>query len=124
MKRVGLRTALTLACTSAASAALAAGAGAAIHKSTTQLFTVRPQTTRTLTVFYPDALEFAGARYSGSVRVIVSAATGLRTPRASLVRILHRGSGEGGSVFTVRVRNSNPSGTASVRIRVTATTVT
>jgi hypothetical protein len=106
------------------SAALVSSASAGIHRSTTQLFTLRARTTRTFTVFYPDALELSGARYAGKVRIIVIRATGFRTPSASRVHILGRGSGEGGSAFTVRIRNSNPAGTAPVQIRVTATTVT
>jgi hypothetical protein len=105
-------------------ALLTSTASAGTRKSTSRTFTLRARATRTFSVSYPDALEFSGARYSGSVRILVPRGSGARVPKVRMVRILSRGSSEGGSLFTVRVRNANPTGTAPVRIRVTATTVT
>jgi hypothetical protein len=103
---------------------VAAPAGAVASRSTSQTFTLRPGSTRSFSVSYPEALEFGGARYSGSVQILLPHRSTAHVPRARLVRVLSRGSSEGGSLFTVRVRNANVAGTAPVRIRVTATTVT
>jgi hypothetical protein len=78
--------------------------------------------TRTVTVGYPDALEYGNAIYSGNVRVVALAGGG-RAPDLAKVRILSRGSVLGGSEYEVRARNTNARGTAPVRLDATATTV-
>jgi hypothetical protein len=75
----------------------------------------------TVTVGYPDALEYGNAVYSGTVRVI-AVKHGGRAPNLAKVRILSRGSVLGGSAYQVRARNENAHGTAPVRLEVTATT--
>jgi hypothetical protein len=123
-RKIG-RTPLLVGCVLAALIATvtaSAFASVSVRKSAARTFTLRPGATRGFSVAYPDALEFSGARYSGSVTIIVPRGAGV--PRARNVRILSRGSSEGGSLFTVRVRNGNPAGSTPVRIRVTATTVT
>jgi hypothetical protein len=125
-RKIG-RTPLLVGCVLAALIATvtaSAFASVSVRKSAARTFTLRPGATRGFSVAYPDALEFSGARYSGSVTIIVPRGAGAGVPRARNVRILSRGSSEGGSLFTVRVRNGNPAGSTPVRIRVTATTVT
>jgi hypothetical protein len=78
--------------------------------------------TRTVTVSYPDALEYANATYSGTVRVVAVAAGG-HAPDLAKVRILNRRSVLGGSEYRVRARNTNALDTAPARLEVTATTV-
>ncbi|HEX2703783.1 MAG TPA: hypothetical protein VHM72_10175 [Solirubrobacteraceae bacterium] len=78
--------------------------------------------TRTVTVSYPDALEYGNAIYSGNVRIVAIAGSG-GAPDLAKVRILSRGSVLGGSSYQVRARNANARGTAPVRVEVTATTV-
>jgi hypothetical protein len=101
-----------------------ASASTDVRKSAARTFTLRPGATGSFSVAYPDALEFSGARYSGSVTIIVPRGASASAPRARNVHILSRGPSQGGSLFTVRVRNGNPAGTTSVRVRVTATTLT
>jgi hypothetical protein len=107
-------------------AALVAAAGAAspVTKTASRTFTIAPGATRSLLVPYPDALEYAGARYTGTVRVLAPAAgsTG-RRPALGEVRIVSTGGWLGGSEFRAVVRNGNPTGTAAARVRVTAVTV-
>jgi hypothetical protein len=105
-------------------AALAATASAGARKSVSQTFTIRPGATRSFSVSYPDALEFGGASYSGSVQILVPRRSGAHAPKARYVHVLGKGSSDGDSLFTVRVRNDNATGTTPVRIRVTTTTVT
>ncbi len=90
------------------------------HQSAT--VTVPAGQIRTLTVPFPDALKYANASYRGTHSVTAPAAAG-RPPRLTLVRVLSAHSVLGGSEYEVRIRNANPSGTAPVRLRVTATTV-
>jgi hypothetical protein len=80
--------------------------------------------TRTLTVPYPDALEYGNARYSAHVEVLrpLPGAKG-RAPVLTKVRILEKQSVEGGSAYQVRAHNGNVAGTAAVRLSVVATTV-
>ena len=85
---------------------------------------MRSQTTATLTLGFPFALKYANAMYSGRVRVLAPSrrAKGRTRPRRSLVKVLSRGPAEGGSVYRVKVRNSNAGTAAPVRVRVTTTT--
>jgi hypothetical protein len=106
-----------------------AGAGSALAarsviKTQAGFFNVPAQRTRTLSVPYPDALEYGNARYSGRWIVLppLPGAKG-RKPSIGDVKVLSAGEAEGGSLFRVRVRNSNPAGTAPVRLEVIATTV-
>jgi hypothetical protein len=102
----------------------AAAAGRSVVKSNTGFVSVPAQQTRTLSVPYPDALEYGNARYSGRwvVRLPLSGAKG-RKPRIAAVKTLSAGSAEGGSLFRVRVHNGNAAGTAPVRLEVIATTL-
>jgi hypothetical protein len=105
------------------------GAGAAfaaksVVKDDTGFVSVPAQQTRTLSVPYPDALEYGNARYSGRWLVrLPPAGTRGREPKVSAVKALSAGEAEGGSLFRVRVRNDNPLGTAPVRLEVIATTL-
>jgi len=102
-------------------AAGSAGAASSITKHRSASMSVSAGRTRTLTVPYPDALEYGNARYSGHAAVKLVRTTGPAS--AAKVRILSAGPVEGGSAFQVRVHNGNAAGTGSVRVRVTATTV-
>ena len=101
--------------------ALAAGS---IAKTEVAFKTIPAGRTRTLTVPYPDALEYAGARYSGEVEIkLPRPGTSGRAPDLALVKILSRGSALGGSEYQVRAHNGNAPGTAAIRLEVIATTV-
>jgi hypothetical protein len=84
---------------------------------------VPPGRTRTLNVPYPDALEYAGATYSGRAAVLAPArgAKG-SAPKLGKVKILEAGSVLGGSEYQARAHNGNAPGTAAVTLSVTATT--
>ncbi len=99
-----------------APAALIGASAAKTRRSTARTFTLPGHTTRTFNVGYPVALKYKGARYSCTVRV-----SGLGS---RYVRILSRGSAQGGSVCRVRARNNAklPSLDTTARLRVTATT--
>jgi hypothetical protein len=106
--------------------AIAQGASAtprALVKRDVRTVSLRAGHVTTINVPYPDALEFAGARYSGSVRLLPPPAgeTG-RRPSLQLITILYRGPAEGGSLFRVRMRNVNPPGTLPARAVLTAIT--
>jgi hypothetical protein len=116
-----LRLALVLVCL--ASAALASSALAA-YRFHLKEFSLAPGATRTVSIVYPEALKYAGAKYSGKVQIILpSASQGSGAPKRALVHILRQGSTLGGSEFTVRVRNANAANTVPVRIIVRVTTV-
>lgn len=104
----------------------ASSAGAAADRATLaagRTFRLKAGGVRTFRVAYPDALKYGGSKYSGRVRILMPAA-GAPGSRPSLqkVQVLSRGACLGGSDFCARVRNSNPSGTAAVRVRIVATT--
>jgi hypothetical protein len=90
---------------------------------TFRTFALAGGSTRSLEVPYPDALEFGGSKYTGTVRILPPGA-GARGGRPSLakVAILRRGSILGGSDYRATVHNQNPPGTAPVRVQITATT--
>ena len=109
--------------------ALALGAGVALAagqvvKHASRVVTLAAGATRTVTVPYPDALEYGNARYGGHVTVLAptTAAAG-RAPDLARVVVLSAGSVLGGSEYRARVRNGNATGTAPVRVSVTTTTV-
>jgi len=89
--------------------------------------------TQTITVPFPDALKYSGARYFGHVSIRYGysyarlarayVAMGHQRPDLTKVKILRSGSVLGGSEFQARVRDGNPAGTAPVIVLVTATTV-
>lgn len=105
----------------AASLAIAA---TSITKQISGIVSIRAGQTRTLSVPYPDALEYGNARYSGRAVVLAPkpGAKG-RSPSLKKVKILYAESVLGDSSFEVRARNTNNSGTAAVRLEVIATTV-
>jgi hypothetical protein len=117
----------TGAALAAAVALLGAGtafAARSVVKRNAGFVSVPAQQAQTLSVPYPDALEYGNARYSGRwiVRLPLAGTKGSE-PRIAAVRALSAGEAEGGSLFRVRVRNGNPVGTAPVRLEVIATTV-
>jgi hypothetical protein len=97
--------------------------GSTVVKHSIDVVRIGAEATRTVTVPFPDALEYGNARYAGRV-VVLGAAGGApgRRPRRTLVRILDAKPVLGGSEWQVRVRNRNPRGTAPVRLEVIATT--
>jgi hypothetical protein len=106
----------------AGSRAAAAGAPVVVKRHE-ETVSVLPARTSTFEVSYPDALEFAGAVYSGAVKIIgPNPAVGGRRPKLSLVRVLSSGSAEGDSVLRVRIRNANPPGTLAARAEIVAVT--
>jgi hypothetical protein len=105
--------------------ALCAVAAASTTKRSVKSFPIQAGKTKTFTVSYPDALKYGGSRYSGTVKVLPPAKVkqGQMQPDLSKVKVLGKGPAQGGSVFQVRIRNSNATGTATPRVRVTAITV-
>jgi hypothetical protein len=118
----------TLAAVGAGCGAVAVQAASAASAAWTvkrheRTISVPPARTTTVDVAYPDALEFAGAVYSGSVRIVGPAGRAIGTrPRLGLVEVVDEGSAEGGSVLRVRIRNRNPLGTLAARAEITALT--
>jgi len=107
----------------AAAAALAA-ATSSITKNQTGFLNVPAGHTGTLTVPYPDALEYGNARYAGRVLVLAPRrGTKGRAPDLAKVRTLDAMSVHGGSGYQARAHNDNRPGTAAVRLEVTATTI-
>jgi hypothetical protein len=113
--------AMLLAVVLAVAVALAASA---ITKHQDGFLAIPAGQTRTLTVPFPDALEYGNARYSGRA-IVVGPWPNVkrRTPDLKKVKIISAGSVEGGSAYQARARNDNRPGTAPVRLEVIATTV-
>ena len=119
MRYAGVAAIATVAAL-AAGAALAANSVVKRHSEST---TIPAGQTRTLTVPYPDALEYGNAHYSGSVMVLApKAGADGSPPKLARVRILEAQSVLGGSDYQARAHNGNATGTAAVRFNVTATT--
>lgn len=107
-----------------ASGAVAAAAPGRRVLHNTRTFVLASRTTRTFALLYPDALKYGDSTYSGKVRLRASTGGAHRQrPSLAKVRVLSSGSCVGGSEFCARVRNGNARGTASTRVRITATTV-
>ncbi|HEY7966420.1 MAG TPA: hypothetical protein VID68_05290 [Solirubrobacteraceae bacterium] len=116
MRRVGaLCVAALLAC-----GAVALGASSVV-KHAVRSSIVRAGAVRTVRVGFPDALKYGNALYSGAVTLSWSG--GGPAPDLAAVRILEAQSVEGGSLYEVKVRNANATGSVAVRVTVTATTV-
>jgi hypothetical protein len=116
---------LTAATAIALAGAIGVGAqaGETVIKRDSRTVVLFPGRLTTVNVAYPDALEFGGATYSGTVKIISSdPKVGGPRPRLSLVKVLSKGSAEGGSVLRVRIRNGNPRETLAARAIVTAIT--
>jgi hypothetical protein len=96
---------------------LASPAGATTRKSNTKTFTLHAHTTKTFQVGYPFALKFRGAKYSCTVTV--------SGPGKRGVKILSKGPAKGGSVCSVKARNSNKfeDPLEDAKLKITATTV-
>jgi hypothetical protein len=104
-----------VACITALSVAPVA-LGSSGRKSNSKTVTLGARSTKTIDVGYPDALKFSGAKYTCTFKV-----TGVDPGK---VKILSHGSALGGTVCRVKAHNPSPPGIdASVRIRVTATTI-
>jgi hypothetical protein len=119
MLRRALAIALLVALLATAAAALAANS---ITKNHVGSMALQPDSTGTLYVPYPDALEYGNARYSGSYELERKPSSAGSEPALSKVRILDAQSAQGGSVYRVRAHNANGPGTAPVQLVVTATT--
>jgi hypothetical protein len=101
-----------------------ASATSSITKNQTGFLNVPAGHTGTLTVPYPDALEYGNARYAGRVLVLAPRrGTKGRAPDLAKVRTLDAMSVHGGSGYQARAHNDNRPGTAAVRLEVTATTI-
>lgn len=112
-----------LACAALALATPAVGASTPLAKRQVRTVLLRPGRVTTASVPYPDALEFGGARYSASVKLLPPpAGEPGRRPNMRLIKILARGPVEGGSLYRVRIRNANAPGTLPARAVLTATT--
>jgi hypothetical protein len=116
----GLAAMTAVACVialSVAPAALGAGGSAAkVVESHSKTITLNGRQTKTIDVTYPDALKFSGARYSCTWKI-----NGVEPGK---IKILSHGSALGGTVCRVKAHNpALPSLDASVRIKVTATTI-
>ena len=102
-----------LACAAMVFAATALAKTKTSHSKTV---TLPAKNTKTIDVGYPFALKFKNARYTCSFKV-----TGLGRKN---VKILFHGSAKGGTVCRVKARNpAAPGPDASVKLKVTATTV-
>ena len=116
MRRAFIGTLMALLA-AAVLAAVAVGAGrVTLHK--TKTFKLASGKTKTYQVGYPDALKFKGSKYSGKVKLIPA---GPKPANLKKVKILKKGSCQGGSAFCVKVQNKNV-GRSPVKVRVTAST--
>jgi len=111
--------AATLLCAAIVSAAPAA---ATVTKRATMTFSLPAASTRTFDVGFPDALKFGGSTYAGDVTIRATSRAGLRPPALGKVKVLAQAPALGGSVYQVKVRNANPTGTAPASVVVTAIT--
>ncbi|PZR69251.1 MAG: hypothetical protein DLM63_01865 [Solirubrobacterales bacterium] len=75
--------------------------------SSKRTFTIASKATKSFHLLYPNALQFAGATKSGRVKL-----------SGSGLKVLSKGSAEGGSVYRVKVRNN---GKGTGRVTITAT---
>jgi hypothetical protein len=112
--------AITLLALLGAAPALAAGS---LTKRTTAAVAIPAGATRSLSVPYPDALEYANASYLGRHRLARQPGAGGTAPSLAKVTILEAQSVEGGSLYMVRAHNANALGSAPVRLTITAITV-
>jgi hypothetical protein len=119
-----LRSITAITCGVALLACAVALAASPITKTNSAQTNISPGRTGTLTVGYPDALEYGNARYSGrwQLRPPTPGNRG-RAPVLAKVKILSAGSALGGSEYEVKAHNGNAAGTAPVRLFATATTV-
>ena len=110
-----LAAAGVVACVAALSVAPAA-LGAAGRESASKTITLNGKQTKTVTVGYPHALEFPGARYTCTWKI--------KGVDPGKIKILSHGSALGGTVCRVKAHNpAAPSLDASVRFTVIATTI-
>lgn len=108
-----------LVCAIASAHAVAAGG---TIMSSTRTFRLAEGKSATFKLAYPDALQFGASQYRGAVQLLRSPKAHGTKPSLAKVHILSRGSCLGGSDFCVKIRNRNGSGTAPVRIKITAYT--
>jgi hypothetical protein len=120
---MGGKRAIAVMSTALAAVASAAHAATATVKRHGETVLVPPGVVTVKSVSYPDALKFRNATYSGTARIIGPGphAHG-KHPNLALVRILSKASSQGGSLFTVRIRNSNAAGTQTPRAVIAAIT--
>jgi hypothetical protein len=113
--RARLAAAGVVACVAALSVASVA-LGAAGRESASKKVTLHGQETKTITVGYPHALEFSGARYTCTWKI--------KGVDPGKVKILFHGSVNGGTACRVKAHNpARPSLDADVEFTVTATTI-
>lgn len=111
-----------LAVISTATAGVAVAATAKTYH-TTKSFTLAAGQTKTFSVAFPHALKFKNAKYSGSVKILAPAGvTGSKAPSVTKVKVLSKKKTNGGTDYTVKVQNTNASGTDAVMVQITATT--
>jgi hypothetical protein len=90
--------------------------GTAGRESASKKVTLDAKQTKTITVGYPHALEFSGARYTCTWKI--------KGVDSGKIKILFHGSVNGGTACRVKAHNpSSPGLDASVVITVTATTI-
>jgi hypothetical protein len=118
MARRALAITLTLALL-----ATAVAAAASVTKNKIASVTLAAGATRTLSVPFPDALEYAGARYLGRHELAAEPGAPGSRPQLAKVAILESRAVEGGSLYLVRAHNGNAAGSAPVRLTVIATTI-
>jgi hypothetical protein len=93
-----------------------AALGAAGRESASKTVTLDAKQTKTVTVGYPHALEFSGARYTCTWKI--------KGVDPGKIKILSHGSVNGGTACQVKAHNpSRPGLDASVKFTVTATTI-
>jgi hypothetical protein len=111
-----LAAAGVVACVTALSVAPAALGSGSGRESSSKTITLNGKQTKTVTVGYPHALEFSGARYTCTWKI--------KGVDPGKIKILSHGSALGGTVCRVKARNpAAPSLDASVRFTVVATTI-
>ena len=118
-----LRRAPTITLLAALVATAVAAAATSITKNMIATVNIPAGATRTLSVPYPDALEYGNARYSGRYALAPKPLASGSRPDLAKVRILEAQSVEGGSLYRVRAHNGNRRGSAAVRLTIVATTV-
>ena len=104
-----IRRVSIIACIALLASSFSAVALAATTKSKSKTVSVPKGATRTIVVAYPDALRYGNATYKGKVTVV-----------NGKVKVLSKGSTQGGSAYQARVQNTG-SGTASVKVTASTT---
>lgn len=100
--------------------AVAASSGSTLHN--TKNYTLKPGKTWTWNVLYFDPGTYAKSAYTGTIKISMPSSG--PKPNLKLVHIKKRGTTHNGKYFSATIQNSNKTGTAPVKIKITANTKT